>query len=279
MMCTKDTGFIMSNSNMHKTKYAFHNLQNTAGFDANLQKKYEAIEAKITMLNARQKQLLEEHSGDLSRVKKELFENADILKKLNQEVFALIPFDENKFEQYAKKLFQNTKSVILSDTHLTNDVINFAKLDIPAREVFGTRLYQKLAKKYGATNYQTLKFQFSTIQDGMAAGYDWKGTISTVVDPNNSYNLEYFLSSFIHEFSHYIYFKLPEKSPLTAQLVHMAVRNYIPGPLPTKEHFERYKNQPFERPSYKLMEYFSKHKFIDSLLIDMKIRTNQFIYD
>ena len=61
--------------------------------------------------------------------------------------------------------------------------------------------------------------------------------------------------------------------------IDIAKQNYIPGPSPTQSHFKKYKNQPFEKPSYALMEYFKKHDFISKLAMAIKIKQNTFIHE
>ena len=54
----------------------------------------------------------------------------------------------------------------------------------------------------------------------------------------------------------------------------IAKQNYVPGPSPTKAHFEKYKNQPFEKPSYALMDYFANHDFVGKLAVAIRIKQN-----
>ena len=141
-----------------------------------------------------------------------------------------------------------------------------------ARAKFGVRLYQKMAQKYGATDYSAMQFIVATHDDGMGGGYDWDKTIS--VSTTEITDFAGFVSVFVHEFSHYIYNKLPHKSPINAQLVDIAKQNYVPGPSPTKAHFEKYKNQPFEKTSYALMDYFANHDFVGKLAVAIRIKQN-----
>lgn len=249
---------------------------NSSAFDAKLSRQYRKIRTEIARINKRQHELLETHATDLSLVQSELTANAQRWKELEQDALALVPFDAVIFEKYAATLFQNMQAVIVNDAALSAGAINYATMNDVARAEFGLRLYQKMAQKYGAADYYEMKFIVSSC-DGMGGGYDWDKTIS--ISPKEITDFAGFVFVFVHEFSHYVYNKLPHKSPLNAQLIDIAKQNYIPGPSPTKAHFEKYKNQPFEKPSYALMEYFKKHDFISKLAMAIKIKQNTFIHE
>ena len=243
----------------------------SSAFDINLSRKHRAIGAEIGRINARQIELLKKYAGNLSTVQSELTANADRLAELEQAAHALVPFDAVAFEKYAATLFQNMQAVIVNDAVLSAGAINYATMNDAARAEFGRRLYQKMAQKYGATDYSAMQFIVAT-HDGMGGGYDWDKTIS--VSTTEITDFAGFVSVFVHEFSHYVYNKLPHKSPINAQLVDIAKQNYVPGPSPTKAHFEKYKNQPFEKPSYALMDYFANHDFVGKLAVAIRIKQN-----
>lgn len=243
----------------------------SSAFDINLGWKHRAIGAEIGRINARQNELLKKYVGNLSPVQSELTANADRLAELEQAAHALVPFDAVAFEKYAATLFQNMQAVIVNDAGLSDGAINYATLNDAARAEFGVRLYQKMAQKYGAADYSEMQFNVVT-HDGMGGGYDWDKTIS--ISTTEMTDFAGFVSVFVHEFSHYVYNKLPHKSPINAQLVDIAKQNYVPGPSPTKAHFEKYKNQPFEKPSYALMDYFANHDFVGKLATAIKIKQN-----
>ncbi len=240
-------------------------------FDINLGRQYRVIKAEINRINIRQNELLKKYADDLAPVQNELTANAHRLAELKQAAHALVPFDVVAFEKYAATLFQNMQAVIVNDVVLSAGAINYATMNDVARAEFGRRLYQKMAQKYGAADYSEMRFIVAT-HDGMGGGYDWDKTIS--ISPTEITDFAGFVSVFVHEFSHYVYNKLPHKSPINAQLVDIAKQNYIPGPSPTKEHFEKYKNQPFEKPSYALMDYFANHDFVGKLATAIRIKQN-----
>lgn len=243
----------------------------SSAFDITLGRQYRAINAEINRINARQNELLKKHANNLSPVQSELTANAQRLADLRQAAHDLVPFDADAFEKYATTLFQNMQTVIVNDAVLSAGAINYATMNDVARAAFGVRLYQKLAQKYGATDYSEMRFIVAA-HDGMGGGYDWDKTIS--VSPTEITDFAGFVSVFVHEFSHYVYNKLPHKSPLNAQMVDIAKQNYVPGPSPTKAHFEKYKNQPFEKPSYALMDYFANHDFVGKLATAIRIKQN-----
>ena len=243
----------------------------SSAFDINLSRKHRAIGAEIGRINARQIELLKKYAGNLSPVQSELTANADRLAELEQAAHALVPFDAVAFEKYAATLFQNMQAVIVNDAVLSAGAINYITLNDGARAEFGVRLYQKMAQKYGAADYSEMQFIVAS-HDGMGGGYDWDKTIS--ISTTEMTDFAGFVSVFVHEFSHYVYNKLPHKSPINAQLVNIAKQNYVPGPSPTKAHFEKYKNQPFEKPSYALMDYFANHDFVGKLAVAIKIKQN-----
>ena len=243
----------------------------SSAFDLGLSRKYREIVAEIDAVSARQNELLAQYSGNLAPVQRELTANAKRLADLTKAAHALVPFDGVAFEKYATTLFQNMQAVIVNDAALIAGAINYATMNDVARAAFGLRLYQKMAQKYGAKDYAEMKFILAS-HDGMGGGYDWDKTIS--VNPADAADFAGFISVFVHEFSHYVYNKLPHKSPLNAQLVDIAKQNYVPGPSPTQSHFEKYKNQPFEKPSYALMDYFAEHDFVGKLAMAIKIKQN-----
>ena len=244
---------------------------NSSAFDAKLSRQYRKIRTEIALISKRQHELLETHAADLSPVQSELTANAHRLAELEQAAHALVPFDAVAFEKYAATLFQNMQAVIVNDAVLSAGAINYATLNDAARAEFGVRLYQKMAQKYGAADYSAMQFIVAS-HDGMGGGYDWDKTIS--ISTTELTDFAGFLSVFVHEFSHYVYNKLPHKSPINAQLVDIAKQNYVPGPSPTKAHFEKYKNQPFEKPSYALMDYFANHDFVGKLAVAIRIKQN-----
>ena len=73
----------------------------SSAFDINLGRKYRAIGAEISRINARQNELLEKYAGNLSPVQSELTANARRLAELEQAAHALVPFDAVAFEKYA----------------------------------------------------------------------------------------------------------------------------------------------------------------------------------
>ncbi len=246
-------------------------MKNILAQDEEFSRKYLSIKTDIERLNSRQNELLKTHAGNLLTVQSELLENATKLSNLTQAAHALVPFDVVAFEKYAATLFQSMQAVIVNDALLTAGAINYATMDNVARAAFGVRLYQKLAQKYGAADYSELRFIVAT-HDGMGGGYDWDKTVC--ISPEDIADFAEFVSVFVHEFSHYVYNKLPHKSPLSALQIDVAKRHYIPGPSPTQAHFEKYKNQPFEKPSYALMDYFADHDFIGKLATAIKIKQN-----
>ncbi len=182
-------------------------------------------------------------------------------------------------EEYKNQMYQNILTTIVNDTTLSNNTINFANMDNKQRADFGTRLFQKLSQRYGEKNHTKLKFEIKDIESGQkSGGYDWKNTIS--IAPSEATDFTNFILIFAHEFSHYVYIKQPQKAPLTVQQINIAKKHYYSPPsISNKKAFERYKNQPFELPSYKLMDYFTEHNFIEKLATAIRTKQNNFSRD
>ena len=251
----------------------------TLKFDMDVEHRYQAILTEIQEISDRNTELLEQYTNDLSPVQNELFANSIKLEQLTNEIWALIPFDEAAFEKYANQMYQNIMTTIINDITLSNNTINFANMNNKQRADFGTRLFQKLSQRYGEKNHTKLKFEIKDIESGQKiGGYDWKNTIS--IAPHEATDFTNFILIFAHEFSHYVYIKQPQKAPLTVQQRNIAKKHYYSPPIiSTKKAFERYKNQPFELPSYKLMDYFTEHNFIEKLAIAIKTKQNNFVHE
>ncbi len=249
----------------------------TLKFDMELEHQYQAILDEMQKTSDKNKELLEQYTDDLSPVQNELFANSTKLEQLTNDIWALIPFDEVAFEKYANQMYQNIMTTIVNDITLSNSTINFANMNNKQRADFGTRLFQKLAQRYGEKNHTKLKFEIKDTESRQkSGGYDWKNTIS--IAPNEATDFTNFILIFSHEFSHYVYIKQPQKSPLTAQQINIAKKHYYSPPsISNKKAFERYKNQPFELPSYRLMDYFTEHNFVERLVIAIKTKQNNFL--
>ena len=251
----------------------------TLKFDMDTERRYQAILTKMQNISDKNNELLKQYADDLSPVQNELRENSTKLEQLTDDIWTLIPFDEVAFEKYANQMYQNIMTTIVNDTTLSNNTINFANMDNKQRADFGTRLFQKLAQRYGEKNHTKLKFEIKDIESGQkSGGYDWKNTIS--IAPHEATDFTNFILIFAHEFSHYVYIKQPQKAPLTVQQRNIAKKHYYSPPIiSTKKAFERYKNQPFELPSYKLMDYFTEHNFIEKLATAIRTKQNNFSRD
>ena len=147
----------------------------TLKFDMDVERRYQAILTKMQNISDKNNELLKQYADDLSPVQNELRENSTKLEQLTDDIWALIPFDEVAFEKYANQMYQNIMTTIVNDTTLSNNTINFANMDNKQRADFGTRLFQKLAQRYGEKNHTKLKFEIKDIESGQkSGGYDWK---------------------------------------------------------------------------------------------------------
>ncbi len=242
----------------------------TSAFDIKISRKHRAIMQEIETINDKQHELLSQSSTP--QIRRELFENASRLSDLRQEALALVPFDSVEFEKYAAHLFQSTLATIVNDSVLSSCSINFSSMTTEQKQTFGTRLYQKLAQKYGAKNYKDLTFDI--VEADYYGGCYLNDKIS--INTKEAVNFTDFISNFIHEFSHFVYDKLPHKSPLNAQLINISQEHYI---MDNAVNHDRYKNQPFEKPSYKIMDYFKEHDFVSMLVTTIKTKHSSFVHE
>ena len=176
--------------------------------------------------------------------------------KLRCDAHKLIPFNREKFNAYAKNMTNVMIDIISNNQFLTQCVINFDNLGIATKELFGKVLFHKMAAAYNDGKITQTNFAIKRYKRKTQAEYDWQHTI-TFKQNKKKYvtDIMYFLPTFMHEFSHYIYVKQSEKSPFGAQVAHIASSSAIfPSELPDND--KRQMNQPFEKPSYELMYYF-----------------------
>lgn len=176
--------------------------------------------------------------------------------KLRCDAHKLIPFNREKFNAYAKNMTNVMIDIISNNQFLTQCVINFDNLGIATKELFGKVLFHKMAAAYNDGKITQTNFAIKRYKRKTQAEYDWQHTI-TFKQNKTKYvtDILYFLPTFMHEFSHYIYVKQSDKSPFGAQVAHIASNSMIfPSELPDND--KKQMNQPFEKPSYELMYYF-----------------------
>jgi hypothetical protein len=248
--------------------------KNTSAFDLELSSKYRELKASQEKLYAHLAELNKSNKS-WQLIKEEMAATFNRLDALKQEIQALVPFDTVVFEKYAVQMFQNMQGVIVNDSILSSYAIRFSSLTLAQKQEFGLRLYQKMAQKYGIKNYSEMEFYIES-NDDFAGGYNRDKKIT--IDTQEVNNFANFISIFIHEFSHYIFRKLPHKSPLNAQMINIAVENYI-SKNPNNSNFKSYSEQPYEKPSYALMDYFKKNDFVGKLMLAIRARQSISSYD
>lgn len=249
--------------------------KNMSVFDVELSHRYHELSSAKDSFYKRNAELLSKYGDDLSSVQSEITANANKALELKKEILALVPFDTVEFEKYAAQMFQNMQGVIVNDSVLSSCAKKISSLTLAQKQDFGLRVYQKMAQKYGAKNYSEMEFSIES-NDDFAGGYNWDKKIT--MDTQEVNNFTNFISIFIHEFSHYIFCKLPHKSPLNAQMIHIAKTNYITQ-APGKSNFKSYSEQPYEKTSYALMDYFEKNDFVGKLMLAIKARQSISSYD
>lgn len=111
--------------------------------------------------------------------------------------------------------------------------------------------------------------------EGKGAEYDF-ATGNININKKQSIGLQYFIGMLLHEFTHYLYDKHREHSPVGEQKAWAVMENFVfdsPSGIQNEADLEAYKQRPFEAPAYYVQDYFEKHKFVEQLF--MQITANR----
>lgn len=175
---------------------------------------------------------------------------AAIIKLINEG-------SDKAFEEYAKKLFDMSLYVI--GKNLSGSAIKFDKLSSEEKLIFAQEFINHIAARFKVTPN---KLVYKTdLPAGMGAEYDDK-TDNININKNDMNDLQYVTGMLLHEFTHYLYHKHPDKSPIGKEKALAAVAESHYG----YRNLDEYKQKPFEAVAYYVQDYFEKHKFYEQLL-------------
>lgn len=168
---------------------------------------------------------------------------------------------DKAFEEYAKKLFD--MSIYVIGKNLSAQAIKFDKLSVDEKLEFLQAFINHIAARFKvAPNKLVYK---DDIPDGVGAEYDDKTDNINInkKDITKPFaNLQYMVGMLLHEFTHYLYHKHPDKSPIGKEKALAAVAESYNG----YRNLDEYKQKPFEAVAYYVQDYFEKHKFYEQLL-------------
>ena len=235
-------------------------------FDLDFSKQYKQLKKNKDKIQAQIMELNKDNKNNFQQIhaliaKREIYRNA-IIKLLNQDT-------EKPFEQYAKKMFNLSISII--EKFLSLPALKFDKLSNDEKQDFGQTFINYIAKRF-KINTNTLLFNDNMPTDKSACYDFYTGNIEININ-QTSCTLQDFISMILHEFTHHLYEKHPEYSPLGEQKVAAIMENPIadnPNGIQTESDLIAYKQRPYEAPAYYLQEYFEKHKFGEQLLSTIK---------
>ena len=175
---------------------------------------------------------------------------AAIIKLINEG-------SDKAFEEYAKKLFDISLYVI--GKNLSGSAVKFDKLSAEEKLSFAQEFINHIAARFKVTpNKLVYKEDFPA---GMGAEYDEK-TDNININKNDMNNLQSVTGMLLHEFTHYLYYKYPDKTPIGKERAIAAVAESHSG----YRNLDEYKQKPFEAVAYHVQDYFEKHKFYEQLL-------------
>ena len=214
----------------------------------------------IESLNYHSKAKLAEYKDKMIklRIKFKSYEDA-IYKLLNKDT-------KKFFERYAKQMFEMSVDIIA--THLPDNAINFYKLSDDKRLNFLQVFMNHITHNLGVSS---VKVFYSELGDNCGAVYKQKVN-GIAIDKNLSTDMQYVIGMVLHEFTHHLYWKHPNKTPIGRRKTDTVMQHVDTSHPSSEQGFKEYMKRPHEAPAYYLQDYFVKHKFGKSVLLEIKKR-------
>ncbi len=236
-------------------------------FDLDFSKEYQALRKSKKEIQRQIDPLVADAKANLQQI------NALVAKRkvYDDAIIKLLQTETGKYcEQYAKKIFDMSLDII--GRVLPDAAMNFDKLSIKEKLDFGQIFINHVAKRFGiAPNKLEFKDDMPDVKD---AEYEF-ATGNIYINKKQSIGLQYFIGMVLHEFTHYLYDKHREHSPVGEQKAWAVMENFVsdsPSGIQNEADLEAYKQRPFEMPAYYVQDYFDKHKFAERLF--MRIAAN-----
>lgn len=234
-------------------------------FDSDFSRQYQSLKRQQREIQQQINPLVNDPQGKFPQIKTLVSKR----KKYDDAIIKLLQSETKKYyEQYAKKMFDISFNIIT--TFLSDTATNFDKLSINEKLDFGQTFINRLAEQF---EIQPNKLEFhDNMPDAKGAEYDFK-TENITINKKQNIGLQNFIGMILHEFTHHLYTKHPEHSPIGEQKAWAVMENFVfdpPGGIRTPADLQAYKNTPFEAPAYYVQEYFEKHKFAETVLLHIK---------
>lgn len=243
-------------------------IMKSSPFDLDFSKEYQSLRKSKKEIQRQIDPLVADAKGNLQQI------NALVAKRkvYDDAIIKLLQTETGKYcEQYAKKMFDMSLDIIR--TFLPDAAMNFDKLSIKEKLDFGQIFINHVAKQFEITPNK-LEFK-DDMPEGKGAEYDF-ATGNININKKQSIGLQYLIGMLLHEFTHYLYDKHREHSPVGEQKAWAVMENFVfdsPSGIQNEADLEAYKQRPFEAPAYYVQDYFEKHKFVEQLF--MQITANR----
>ena len=231
-------------------------IMKSSPFDLDFSKEYQSLRKSKKEIQRKIDPLVTDATGNFQQIKvlvakRKVYDDA-IIKLLQKET-------QEHCEQYARRMFDISVDIIV--TYLADAATRFDTLSVDNKLKFGQTFINYVAKHFRiAQNKLILK---EDMPQSKGAEYDFKtGDIN--INKNYIGDLQYFIGAVLHEYTHHLYVKHPERSPLGEQKVAAVMENFIadsPIGIVTEEDLIAYKQRPFEAIAYYLQDYFEKQEF------------------
>lgn len=189
-------------------------------------------------------------------------------EKYTDAIIKLLRKETKRYcEPYAKQMFDISVNIVVN--HLFNEAIKFDMLSINDKLKFGQTFINHLAKRLEIAPNKLIFSDVLPANNGAEYKFD---THNININKNNIINakLQYFIGEILHEYTHHLYNKHPELTPLGEQKIAAIMENFIQDA--TDINVDEYKQRPFEMLAYYVQEYFEKYKFVEQVLAQKNIK-------
>lgn len=233
-------------------------------FDLDFSKEYQSLrKSKKEIQQQIDPLVVADAKGNLQQI------NALVAKRkvYDDAIIKLLQTETKKYcEQYAKKMFDISLDII--ERFLPDAAMNFDKLSIEEKLDFGQVFINHLAKRLEIVPNKLVFIEKMLEYKG--ADYDFETCNINIKEKDvTNATLQYFIGEILHEYTHYLYDKYPELSPVGEQKAWAVMENFVfdsPSGIQNEADLEAYKQRPFEAPAYYVQDYFEKHKFGEIVL-------------
>lgn len=233
-------------------------------FDLDFSKEYRLLRKQKEEVQHQIDPLLADDKGNSQQIhalitEREKYGNA-IIKLLQKETQKHSP-------QYAKQMFDMSADIIKK--HLSDDAVRFDLLSAQQKLKFGQKFIDHIAKRLNIIPNKLV------LKDDMPQDKGAEYTFNTGdIDINQNYvgNMQDFIGMILHEFTHHLYVRYPDLSPLGEQKVVAVMENFIsdfPDGVRSAQELAAYRQRPFESIAYDVQDFFKENKFGEHVLLQI----------